>query len=396
MKRFRLYIILGGLVVLYVAVAIVGDRQTDWTVTLQKEDTNPYGAYITFRMLGELFPRVVVTAEQLPAYNLLSDTSLRGTAYLVIGPGADLESEDVRQMLRYVSRGNDVFISAYSLSNMLADSLGVKLAVSAVSTLRADSTGVRLTNRRLGAGTVYAFRKWTSSGIFDAVDTAKTEVLGTSSDGKPDFVRVRHGKGFVFLHAVPVCFSNDFMLSPKNHRYTAAALSYLPAGTTHLYWDEYYQLGPAYRGGLMRFLLTHLYLRWAWWLALFALIAYVFFESKRRQRVVPVREPLKNNSLDFITTVGGLYFERHDNKGIAEKKITHFLEWVRGRLYLSTERLDEDFVLALARKSGSSERAARDVVGMIIQVRSSNTVGDALLMQLAGHVDAFYRQDEMS
>lgn len=390
MKKRYVYITLAVLVVLYVVVTVMAPRPVDWTVTLERGDKNPYGAFILYQQMGDLFPAAEVSSEQLPAYNLLSDTSLEGTAYVIVSPRAALEPEDVSRLLGYVARGNDAFIAAGALSRALSDSLGVKCAEPRV-VLTDDSLRVNFTNPRLATDTGFGFRRYTLDGHFSEVDTPATMVLGENSSGQADFVRVSRGKGHIYLHAVPLCFSNYFMLWGNNATYTSSALSYLPAGLSHVYWDEYYKLGSVYKGSMLRFFLSDPVLRWAWWLALATLVLYVIFEAKRRQRVIPVEEVPRNTSLDFIKTVGRLYYERHDNTNIAEKKIAYFLEWVRSHLYLSTDRLDQAFVAALSRKSGAPESRARDLVELITQIRGSGVLSDALLLQLNTQIDAFYK-----
>lgn len=392
MKKRRFYIILGLLVVLYTLVMVLRPKPLDWTVTLERRDKNPYGSYIAYRQLGDLFSGARITSEQLPAYNLLGDTTLHHTAYVMIAPQGELAAEDVGSLLAYIARGNSAFISAFGFSRFLTDTLHFQVSRPLAGVLDGDSGRVNLTNRALATDTGYGFRDLTLNSYFVRLDTARAEVLGQTLGGKPDFIRMTVGRGTLYLHTAPLAFSNYFMLCGDNHTYTERVLSYLPRQATRLYWDEYYKAGPAYRGSLMRFLLTHLHLRWAWWLGLLAIVLYVFFQSKRRQRAIPLKVPMSNSSLEFVSTISGLYWDRHDNKNIAEKKITYFLERVRSRLQLSTERLDPAFIGALARKSGSSEPLARELVGLIIQVRSSAKVSDTLLLQLNRQINAFTRK----
>jgi hypothetical protein len=389
LKKTYVYITLAVLVVLYALVTVLAPRPLDWTVTLERADKNPYGAFIVYERMSDLFPGARISSEQLPAYNLLQDTSLKGTAYVVVSPGASLEPEDVYQLLGYVERGNDVFIAAGALSRALSDSLGVKLAAPRIG-ITDTLAHIGFTNPRLAADTGFALTPYSLDGYFSKVDTPTTVVLGETGRGQADFIRVRRGKGQLYLHAAPLCFSNYFILHGDNDAYASAALSYLSPDLTRVYWDEYYKLGSARKGSLLTFFLSDPVLRWAWWLALFALIAYVLFESKRRQRVIPVEELPRNTSLDFVRTVARLYYERHDNRHIADKKIAYFLEWVRGHLYLSTEKLDPAFAVALSRKSGAPESRARDLVELITQVRGSGVLSDALLLQLNTEIDAFY------
>lgn len=50
-----------------------------------------------------------------------------------------------------------------------------------------------------------------------------------------------------------------------------------------------------------------------------ALTFYTVFESKRRQKFIPIIPPLHNSSLDFTETVGLLYFNKSDHSNLAEK-----------------------------------------------------------------------------
>jgi hypothetical protein len=142
----------------------------------------------------------------------------------------------------------------------------------------------------------------------------------------------------------------------------------------------------------MSYFLSRLYLRWAWWLALSAALFYLFFESKRRQRIIPELDPMTNTSLDFVQTIGNLYFNTRNNKNIAEKKITYFLEFVRSNLYLPTSSLDAAFVAALSRKSRVNTDEVNELVNMIIQAGSSAAVSDRLLYRLNEKIDNFYKQ----
>lgn len=381
--------ILGLLTVLYVLLTIFRPKPIDWKVTLEKKDKNPYGAFIVYHRLKDLFPHARIVADQLPVYNQVRDTTLRGTAYVMVAPQAGLQKEDVARLLQYITLGNDAFISAFSLSKALTDTLRLELSGQVRDLLRKDSIRISLTNPGLAGDSGYIFRRFTLNNYFSKLDTARTEVLGFMDGTKPDFIRMRFGAGYLYVQSAPLCFSNYFMLFGTNYRYTAAALSYLPQEVHTIFWDEYYKQGSGYKGGLLRFFLSHLYLRWAWLLALGTMVLFLVFESKRRQRVIPPADPVTNTSLEFVRTVGNLYFNRHDNKNIADKKIAYFLEFVRSRLNLSTGHLDQEFIAALARKGQADESQARILVDLILRVQSSGHISDPLLLELNKRIDDF-------
>ena len=90
----------------------------------------------------------------------------------------------------------------------------------------------------------------------------------------------------------------------------------------------------------------------ALWLLLALVGLILLFESKRRQHSIPVRAPLRNTSLDFVKTIGRLYFQRKDNRNLAIKMTNHWLEYIRSRYTLPTSKLDGEFEKRLSFKTG--------------------------------------------
>jgi hypothetical protein len=391
LKKYRFYIIVCILLVLYILLTIFKPKQIDWTVTLEKKDKNPYGAYILYHQVKDIFPEAKIFSDQLPVYNQLSDANQQHTVYLLIAPELDLQKEDVNRLLHYVASGNEVFMATYSISKPLSDTLKLKMSGPVHDVFRKDSATINFTNPLIKSDKDYYFRKFTLDNYFTKMDTARTEVLGVMDKNEPDFIRMKFGKGYLYVHAAPLCFSNYFMLFSNNYQYTASALSYLPKEVKTVYWDEYYKLGPEYSGNAMSYFLTHLYLKWTWWIAVFTMLAYLLFASKRKQRVIPELDSKANTSLDFVKTVGEVYFNKQDNKNIAEKKITYFLEYVRSHLYLPDKSLTPGFIIILSAKSGISEDKVKKLIDLIIQVRTSGEVSNSLLIQLNNEMDDFYK-----
>jgi hypothetical protein len=182
------------------------------------------------------------------------------------------------------------------------------------------------------------------------------------------------------------------MLFKNNKEYTAKALSYIPGGVTKIYWDEFYKLGSAAATTPLRFFLSNEFLLWALRLSVIALVLYILFEMKRRQRVIPVITPLRNSTLEFVKTVSNVYFNQKDNNSIANKKINHFLEFIRNRFYLSTQQLNEDFITQLSRKSGVARANIDDIFRLINDSNAGYAVNDKYLLTLNQQIDNFYKQ----
>jgi hypothetical protein len=130
----------------------------------------------------------------------------------------------------------------------------------------------------------------------------------------------------------------------------------------------------------MRYLLSQPALKWSWYLAWITLIIFMFFNAKRRQRVIPIKEPLKNTTVDFTKTIGNLYYQEKDHQNIAEKKIIFFLEKIRNEYYIDTYNLDETFINRVNQKTGRTKKDIENVVFMIKKIRNqSNTTEKELI-----------------
>ena len=376
---------------LYIIAELNKPKPIDWTVTLSKGDKNPYGGYIVFNQLKDLFPSASIQSYRLPVYNQLNNYVASHTAYAIISPSFNPSKNDWEEMKNYVRKGNYVLLAASNFNKLVLESLRLKTFTSLSIALK-DSTAVNFVNPALKSKEDYVFRKNTIDEYFSSFDTSVTKVLAINTDGRANFIKVGLGKGAFLVHAAPICFSNYFMLFRNNAEYTAKALSYLPADITTLYWDEYYKLGAGGPKTPLRFFLANDYLSWALWLSIIGLVVYILFEMKRRQRVIPIITPLKNSTLHFIETVSSVYYNQKDNASIASKKVAFFLDFVRQRFHLQTQALDENFEMQLARKSGVDKEEVTSIVSLLREIDYGYAVSDGLLLRLNQQIDNFYKQ----
>ncbi len=143
------------------------------------------------------------------------------------------------------------------------------------------------------------------------------EVLGRNSAGNPVFVQKRVGKGAIYFHSVPLAFTNYYLLPQNNSGYISRCFSYLPVAP--VYWDEYYKVGRQGAGTPIRVLLQTPALKTALVLTLALVLVYMLFQSKRRQRIIPVIKPFENSTLQFVGTVARLYYNRGEHTSVDKK-----------------------------------------------------------------------------
>ncbi|GAA4302329.1 DUF4350 domain-containing protein [Compostibacter hankyongensis] len=392
MKGYRNYIVVFVLLLLlYIAAQYYKPVPVDWRVTLSAKDKIPYGSFLVYDNLKTIFPDARVVLQRVPVYNVVNNSTDRHTAYLLIDPELSLTATDEKELLRYVAQGNYVFLAAFTGYGGLADSLHFKRNLAVLP--KQDSVKINFTHPVLKRDSSYTFVRSRIDGYFSELDTSRTLVLGENHNGAANFVKIPFGQGAFFIHAAPICFSNYFFLFRQNNRYVTDALSCLPADIGKVYWDEYYkQGGTTGSQNPLRFFLTDPWLKWAFRVALMLLVVFLLFETKRRQRIIPVWEPPKNTSLDFVRTIGNVYFNHGDNRGIARKKIGYFDDFLRTAFYLSPALPAETLAPELARRSGLSEDGIRQLLGRIAQVRLAEQVSDAVLLDLNRRLTDFYKK----
>jgi hypothetical protein len=389
MRGLRLYLIGSAVVmVLYLIAQYYKPKPTDWNPSYLKEDKIPFGTYILYNELESIFPNALITPSRLPVYNALKDQNFERTNYLLIAGEVKMDGYDYEELVKFMERGNNVFIAAYQLSNTLADTLNLQMN-SVFQNV--NETPVNFVNPDLKEKRNYVFNKGLGDQYFSKVDTLRATALGRNAGGEVSFVKYAFGKGALYILPSPKLLSNYNVLNPVGVAYIAKVLSHLPAAE-RVIWDENNTKGNVDDESILRVLLRHDSLRWAYYLALTGLLIFILFEMKRRQRIIPIIEPLKNTSVDFVKTVGKVYYQQRDNRDIVQKKIGYFLEYVRINFRLKTTKLDAEFTTNLALKSGVNEKVVQQLIETINKVNNAAVVNDQELINLNKLIEKFYKQ----
>ena len=189
-------------------------------------------------------------------------------------------------------------------------------------------------------------------------------------------------------------FTNFNMLQKDGADYVSKVLSYLPA-KQEIIWDEYSTFGREGEESPLRVILSIPALKWAYLISVFALLIFVVYEMKRRQRIIPIIEPLQNTSAEFVKVVGQVYYQKRNNLNIAQKKAAYFLEEIRSRYTIKTTSLNEEFEKTLTTKSGVRAELISELVSKIIQTAHSKKIIDHELTALNKSIEQFHKQSKI-
>ncbi len=393
----------------------------DWKESYKPESKDPYGTFVVKELLNGYFPNQPI---KLISEGLSTDLPLETEPanYVFIGEGLYMDTTDVNQLLDFVSAGNQAFISSKSIPYDLMFYIYYQECNDYIwdDYEQISDTAVIFNmlhrNLQTAEGFEYKFMqrdqaskyRWNyiDSIYFCEEDYSFVE-LGAINDRYVNFAKMNHGEGAFYLHTNPLAFTNIQLLDEQGVDYAEKVFSHLTPGP--IYWDKHSQVAEAvsrrrnqrnnYYGsersfeseGPLSYILKQPSLAWAWYLLLALGLFYLVFRAKRKQRIIPVYEPNRNTSLEFISTLGTIYFMQNDHKKLCLQKMRLFLSYVRERYHLPTKEINNEFVDKLSSRSEVSPDIIKNIIKYFQNIKSSTFVSENTMIDFHLAVHQFYQ-----
>jgi len=377
-----------------VSGCINNQKKLNRRISFSRRDKIPYGGYYAYENLKYIFPEAEIVIENHSdiksqnEYWQKVNENKGHTAVIVITKDMEPSDEELNIIFDLINQGDQVFISALSFSRKFLDSFKLK-DFNSRSFVFKDTLKTSIMSPIDYTENTYTYPGYGSNNYFTSMDTGYVRVLGKNSDGKANFININYKNGAnLYLHLEPFAFSNFFLLHKDNKSYYDYALSYLPVHTKMVTWSEGIRRS---RKSALDFILGIEPFVWAFWLLLLLFLILYLFESKRKQQMIPVIAPLRNSSLDFVKTIGRLYYQRRDNLNLANKMSAHFLGHVRSKYNLQTANLDKDFAERLSYKSGYDKELTKDIVDHIKVIQQQQSLSDEGLLDFNNKMEEFYK-----
>nr|WP_299340520.1 DUF4350 domain-containing protein [Allomuricauda sp.] len=390
----RAKIVLGALALVILGIIITEifrPRPINWSASYTSTDKIPYGCYVLYNELADLFTSSEIELVTQNLYEKLIELNSEETSnYMFINNFIYFDEQETNQLLSYVERGNTVFIAANDFGGYLSDTLNIR--VQSDYSVQEKEAKIDLTHQNFVKDS-FSFSRGMLHSHFISIDTLNSTVLGhiafTRSNPldnepdenirKPNFIKTNFGEGSFFLNTTPQAFTNYYMLN-GNEDYVAHTYSYV--SDSKLYWDEYKKSGRVIVTSPMRFVLNQVELKWAYYLTVVGLILFVLFKGKREQRIIPIIKPLENSSVEFARTVGSLYHQNKDYTDLVHKKLTYFLAYLRNRFHIDTQNINEKTIRELSARSGKNATETKELIEFILILKNKNerTEQDSIIL----------------
>lgn len=428
MSRKTLFIF-AGIVLLLLSIFFINNSQKDkwrWELTYKEDDKNPYGMYVLHELLKN-FGMQMTDLKDYVSKSLPQD--VRGANYVFVGEALYLDSLDTQRLMKFASNGNRVFISSevvpFILFNAIYDNTCQSFMYNKYnySDQRDRLITLNFTHPKLREEKPFEYpfvmQYDTMHKYWYTIDTTtactrldgQISVLGLVNDFKANFIKIRVGEGEIYLHSTPLAFTNYHLVNDTSLRYAQKVFSHLnPSGA--IYWDvrgrvarkvgeSMNRRNRGERGGNqnprleedspLKYVLSEPALRWAWYLFLGLIVTYMIFHAKRKQRIIPILAKKKNASLEFVRTVGQMYFIQNDSSGLCELKIKQFRTFVKERYHLSAREMNEEFIQTLAQKAAIPSERIQRIVSYEKRIKNLD-ITESALISLHELLDNFYKK----
>ncbi len=403
MKNLIPYI-LGGVLLLLLVMVLMANRgkpvrRMDERITLRQRDKIPYGTAVAKHLLPSLFPNAVVHADaRYPgAWNGINAYE-QNQAVILVADFFNADDDELQRLNEFVGKGNFVFIIARSFSDEASNFFNLNFSsyYNYYTGGDEDTLFVKLQQPGFLTDSLFTYPGKKYEGRIQKIQTVKTALLGQNEGGSANFVQLNKGTGRFFVHTSPLAFSNYFILHKQNAAYYQQALSVIPKDVKAVVWNEYFlekRRSPSKKEDVnwLGTLFNYPAFKWGLLTAFFTLLLYVLLGMRRNQRMIPPHEKPTNDSLDFVKTLGRLYYDRRDHKNLAGKMGAYFLEHVRSTYKITTHTLDDDFIQSLHVKSGYPQPEIKKIVTEIEQFSEWPNISEERLADFHKSLELFYQ-----
>jgi len=387
LKKNKHIIILVSIFTLLVFFEYMAPKQPDWTPSFKRYDKIPYGSYVMFDLLPNIFPNSKIEKNDSSLYLKFKDETVSNTSYIIITQTFDPQRVSLESLLKFVEQGNKVFIAAEMFGTKFCDTLNMSSTMLYTETLSPDSIPYQFKNNFLQPKADYYFKGSWVNYYFDVLDTINCKSIASIDSDYINFFVVKFGMGELFIHNQPYAFTNYNILKRNNADYVFKAFSYIENPT--IIWDDNYKPGQEASTPL-RYILSQKALRAAWYTILGLSFVFLFFSSKRVQRVIPVVAPPENSSLEFAKTLGNLYMNSKNHKDIAKKKYNYWLDFLREEYYISIDNPEKLEAEKIAEKTGVKLDVIKKIINQKKFIDGFKEIDQDSLLKFNAAIEAFH------
>ena len=341
-----------------------------WDVDVQLGNKDPYGLYV--------FEELLIAHGKFTQFNDYTDyqlldsiSNVDSSLYMYVGLDFTLTHAEIDKLLEGIAKGNQLFLSVENQSKYLYDELFDEGLM-----FEAKDSAVLVTNDSSYV-MYYIQNQDTLTELWDLFNPYTLEIedtVHTEAFDSPMYVEVQYGEGSVLLHLNPVIFTNFQMLRTEGKEYFKSFVKTLDQ--PHIQWLSFAKYEPfeyddmfaeaSTDNSLLSELFKYPPFKWAFIIAIFGVLLYFLFRSKRERPIIPAFGDSKNSGFAYVDTLAGIYFQGNHSAKVLKLMRRNFYDAVYKKFYIDlSKRKSNKPIIALAQKSGVSQKSIEHLLKLL-------------------------------
>ncbi len=378
----------------------------NWNKKYQLDDKNPLGLYLFTSLVQSHLDtnnRIEIVKDGIEL-DSITDADESPKTYMFVGNIFQLKSSEMDSILSDVYEGSQLFLAFDNLTENLFPKLFTSFEY------RSDydeEVNVFVDNKKFNMINIFQndtiAKDWWAFGEISFDE----EYIGLSSFMEmPNFVRVNHGDGYIYLHATPSMFQNYQVKRTPGFKYSAYCLNNLPKDN-NIYMlelgrrsDDYGNYDTDDQSGAdlkkddsyFQLIFENPTLLIALLLTIFGLILFIIFRSKRIRPVVPFIPKRKDMTLAFAATITSIYFSKRNPYGLLQVQRKNFYDTVHRYFFVDLNHREGDRELEiLAEKSNTELQEIKKLI-KAYETKEASSVSEQFVAEITKKKYQFYRR----
>ena len=379
-------------------------RSNNWNRKYQLKDKDPYGLFLFNEILAAHLDsnHSVKNINKWSDYDSLVNKKEKST-YIFIGQDFQLLNNEIDTLLKDVENGSDLMISFYDLTSNLYDRFFnyIDFDYDYSDSIVVYANNLKYTMYNIHQTDTVAM-KWEAF-VNETLIDSSFETLSSFME-MSNFIKIKRGKGHIFLHANPQFYFNHQVLRNDGFYYSNFTINQF-SKQRNVYWlelgrkkDNEGKENTSVNEGkdskkddsLLQLFFKNPSLLWAMLTAIFGFILFIIFRAKRMRPVVPMIPPKRNMTTAFADTITSIYYQNHSPYGILKVQRKNFYHAIHKHFYIDLTRRNEDReIRILAEKSNVSIESLKELLALIETTESYN-VDERYIANVATQQREFY------
>ena len=417
-KQTKIGVVVGIIVAMFLIVWLFssGENQSqkkrakfvssNWNSRFQVDDKKPMGLYLLTALTQahlDTNHQVSVVTDWMDMDSIFEKDKSKKTFFFV-GNNFGLQSSEMDTILSEVEKGSSLFLSFNDLTENLFSKLFYEY-----KTKHEYDDHVNVFSDKHKFKMINLFQNDTIATDWKAF--GKVQSLGphttlSSFMEMSNFIKVKHGDGFLFFHSNPEMFYNYQLKRLPGFKYAEFTLNQL-SSKQDVYLLELGRLTDNYGNqdvdddsgadgkvddSYFKLIFQNPTLLTALLLSILGILLFIIFRSKRTEPVVPYIAKKKDMTLAFTETITSIYFAKRHPYGLLQVQRKNFYATIQKHFFIDLNRGSDHKILDVLAEKCNMERSEIDEMVNLLETKEASQISDQYITNVNKKMHSFYRK----